>query len=73
LAVLIFLKEKNAVFMALNAIWIGFFAVAFIVGLIQLLFYGDTEIFPAMMNATFEMAKTGFEVSLGLTGVMTLC
>jgi spore maturation protein SpmA len=58
--------------MALNTIWIGFFAVAFIVGLIRLLFYGDTEIFPAMMNATFEMAKTGFEVSLGLTGVMTL-
>ncbi len=33
---------------------------------------GDTEVFPAMVNATFDMAKTGFEISLGLTGVLTL-
>jgi len=58
--------------MVLNYIWVAFFIIAFLVGLIRLLFYGDTEIFPAMMNSTFDMAKTGFEISLGLTGVMTL-
>lgn len=58
--------------MALNYIWVFFFLIAFVVGLIKLLFFGDLEIFPAMMNSTFEMAKTGFEISLGLTGVLTL-
>ncbi|MDD4191527.1 MAG: nucleoside recognition domain-containing protein [Mangrovibacterium sp.] len=58
--------------MALNYIWVFFFLVAFLVGMIKLLFLGDTEIFPAMMNSTFEMAKSGFEISLGLTGVLTL-
>jgi spore maturation protein SpmA len=58
--------------MVLNYIWIAFFIIAFIVGLIRLIFFGDTEIFPLMMNGTFDMAKTGFEISLGLTGVMTL-
>lgn len=58
--------------MVLNYIWIAFFIIAFIVGLIRLVFFGDTEIFPLMMNGTFDMAKTGFEISLGLTGVMTL-
>jgi len=58
--------------MILNYIWVGFFITAFIVGMIRLLFFGDTGIFPEMMNSTFEMAKTGFEISLGLTGVMTL-
>jgi len=58
--------------MVLNYIWIAFFVVAFVLGLIRLVVFGDTGVFPAMMNSTFEMAKTGFEVSLGLTGVMTL-
>lgn len=58
--------------MALNYIWIFFFVIAFVIGLAKLIFLGDTGIFPAMMNSTFEMAKTGFEVSLGLTGVLTL-
>jgi spore maturation protein SpmA len=58
--------------MALNYIWIFFFLVAFVVGLIKLIVFGDTEIFPAMMNSTFDMAKNGFEISLGLTGVLTL-
>lgn len=58
--------------MVLNYIWIGFFMIAFLVGLIRLFFYGDTQVFPEMMGSTFEMAKTGFEISLGLTGVMTL-
>jgi spore maturation protein SpmA len=58
--------------MVLNYIWVSFFIIAFIVGLIRLIFLGDTGIFPDMMASTFEMAKTGFEISLGLTGVMTL-
>ena len=58
--------------MVLNYIWIAFFLIAFIVGLIRLIFGGDTLIFTEMMGATFDMAKTGFEISLGLTGVMTL-
>ncbi|MCK9290517.1 MAG: nucleoside recognition domain-containing protein [Bacteroidales bacterium] len=58
--------------MVLNYIWVAFFIIAFAVGLVRLLFLGDTAVFPEMMNSTFEMAKTGFEISLGLTGVMTL-
>ena len=58
--------------MALNYIWIGFFIIAFVVGLLRLIFYGDMEIFPNMVNSTFDSAKTGFEISLGLTGVLTL-
>ncbi len=58
--------------MALNYIWIFFFVVAFIIGLIKLIFWGDVNVFPEMMNSTFEMAKTGFDISLGLTGVLTL-
>ena len=58
--------------MALNYIWIGFFVVAFVVALVRMLFFGDTGIFSAMVSSTFDMAKTGFEISLGITGVMTL-
>lgn len=56
----------------LNYIWIGFFLIAFVVALIKLIFFQDTTVFPNMMEATFEMAKTGFTLSIGLTGVMTL-
>lgn len=58
--------------MVLNYIWLGFFLIAFITGLIRLIFMGDTAIFPEMFNKTLEMAKTGFDISLGLTGAMTL-
>ena len=58
--------------MALNYIWIAFFLVAFVVALIKLIFLHDLEVFPAMLNSTFEMAKTGFEISIYLTGVMAL-
>lgn len=58
--------------MALNYIWIAFFLIAFIVALIKLIFFGDTEVFPEMIQSTFDMAKTGFELSLALTGVLTL-
>ena len=58
--------------MALNYIWIFFFVVAFVIGLVKLIFFGDVAIFSQMMNSSFEMAKTGFEISIGLTGVLTL-
>lgn len=58
--------------MVLNYIWIFFFVVAFLVAFYRLVFEGDTAIFGEMMNATFDMSKTGFEISLGLTGVLTL-
>lgn len=58
--------------MVLNYIWIAFFLVAFVVALVKLIFLGDTQIFPELINSTFDMAKLGFEISLGLTGVMTL-
>ncbi len=58
--------------MALNYIWIFFFLSAFVIGLVRLVFFGDVEVFPEMVKATFDMAKTGFEISLGLTGVLTL-
>ena len=58
--------------MVLNYIWIAFFIIAFVVALMKLIFMGDTAVFPAMMNSTFEMSKTAFEISLGLTGVLSL-
>lgn len=58
--------------MVLNYIWIAFFLIAFVIACIKLVFLGDTEVFPAIMNSTFETAKTGFEISLGLTGVLSL-
>ena len=58
--------------MALNYIWVAFFLIAFAVALVKLIFFGDMEVFPAMMQSTFDMAKTGFEISIGLTGIMTL-
>ena len=58
--------------MVLNYIWIGFFVVAFIIALIKVIFLGDTEIFTAIMNSTFDSSKTAFEISLGLTGVLAL-
>ena len=59
-------------FMVLNYIWIFFFGAAFIVALCKLIFMGDSEVFSAIVKATFDMSKTGFEISLGLTGVLTL-
>ena len=58
--------------MVLNYIWIAFFIIAFAIALVRLIFMGDTEVFPAMMNSTFETSKTAFEISLGLTGVLSL-
>lgn len=58
--------------MALNYIWIAFFFIAFAVAAVKLVCFGDTEVFPAVMNATMDTAKTGFEISLSLTAVLSL-
>jgi len=58
--------------MVLNYIWIAFFLIAFILGLVKLIFMGDVSVFPAMMDATFSSSKTAFEISIGLTGVLAL-
>ena len=58
--------------MVLNWIWVAFFIVAFVIALVKLLFWGDFEVFPAMMDSTFSSSKTAFEISLGLTGVLSL-
>lgn len=58
--------------MALNYIWIFFFLTAFLVALIKLFFFGDTQVFNDLIKATFDMAETGFTISIGLTGVLTL-
>ena len=58
--------------MVLNYIWIAFWAIAFVVALIKLIFLGDMEVFPTMMSGSFEAAKNAFEISLGLTGVLSL-
>jgi spore maturation protein SpmA len=57
--------------MALNYIWIFFFVIAFVIALFKLIFLGNVETFSDMVTATFEMSKTGFEISIGLTGVLT--
>ncbi|MBR1518625.1 MAG: spore maturation protein [Prevotella sp.] len=58
--------------MVLNYIWIAFFMIAFVVGIVKLVFFGDFDVFPAMISSTFETSKTAFEISLGLTGVLSL-
>ncbi|MBO5616089.1 MAG: spore maturation protein [Prevotella sp.] len=58
--------------MVLNYIFVAFFLIAFVVGIIKFVVMGDVEVFPAMMNSTFDSSKTAFEISLGLTGVLSL-
>lgn len=69
------MREKNSIFavtMVLNYIWIAFFAIAFVIALAKLVFGGDVEVFPALIDSTFSSSKTAFEISLGLTGVLSL-
>jgi spore maturation protein SpmA len=58
--------------MVLNYIWIAFFIIGFLFALGQLIFAGNTQIFNELVNSVFSSAKTGFEISLGLTGALTL-
>lgn len=58
--------------MVLNYIWIAFFMLAFVVALVKLIFFGDTQVFSEIMNATFSSSETAFKISIGLTGVLSL-
>lgn len=58
--------------MVLNYIWIAFFLIAFIVAVVKLIFFADFTVFPAIIQSTFDTSKQGFEISLGLTGVLSL-
>ena len=58
--------------MVLNYIWAAFFLLAFVIATVKLVFWGDLDVFPAMMDSTFSSSKTAFEISLGLTGVLSL-
>ena len=58
--------------MVLNYIWIGFIIIAFVIALVKLIILGDVTVFPALIDSTFASSKTAFEISLGLTGVLSL-
>ncbi len=58
--------------MTLNYIWVSFFLIAFFVAIFKVLFWGEYEVFSAMITATFDMSKMGFEISIGLTGITCL-
>ena len=58
--------------MVLNYIWMAFFLIAFVVATGKLLIGGDLDVFTHIIQATFDSAKTGFEISLGLTGILSL-
>lgn len=58
--------------MVLNYIWIAFFLIAFVIATFRLVALGDTQVFPEIINSTFSSSKTAFEISLGLTGVLSL-
>lgn len=58
--------------MVLNYIWIGLILLAVLMGIVQTIFYGNPEIFNDILQSTFSSAKTGFEISLGMTGVLAL-
>ena len=58
--------------MVLNYIWIGLILLAMVMGIVQIVFFGQADIFDTILQSTFSSAKTGFEISLGLTGVLSL-
>ena len=58
--------------MVLNYIWIAFFVIAFVIALVRLIFFGDTSVFPAMMDSTFAESKNAFDICIGLTGALSL-
>ena len=58
--------------MVLNYIFIAFFFIAFVIAVVKLVVLGDVDVFPEIIDSTFSSAKTGFEISLGLTGVLSL-
>ena len=67
-----FAGENNRATMILNYIWIGLILIAVVVGIVQFAVFGQSEVFSEILNSTFSSAKSGFEISLGLTGVLAL-
>lgn len=68
----IFASGNNWANMILNYIWIGLILIAVVVGIVQFAVFGQSEVFSEILNSTFSSAKSGFEISLGLTGVLAL-
>ena len=58
--------------MVLNYIWLALILIAVAVGIVQAVVFGQVDVFSAILNSTFDSAKTGFEISIGLTGVLSL-
>lgn len=58
--------------MILNYIWIGLILLAIVLGGVECFCFGNTQVFNAILDSTFSSAKTGFEISIGLTGVLSL-
>ena len=58
--------------MVLNYIWIGLILLAVVMGCVQFFAFGQSEIFNEILNSTFASAKNGFEISIGLTGILAL-
>ena len=58
--------------MVLNYIWVGLILLAVIMGCVQFFVFGQSEIFNEILNSTFASAKNGFEISIGLTGILAL-
>ena len=67
-----FAGGKDFCSMILNYIWIGLVLIAVVVGIVQFAVFGQSEVFTEILNSTFSSAKSGFEISLGLTGVLAL-
>ena len=72
MAIYCLICDQYIFIMVLNYIWIAFFLIAFVVAVGKLVIGGDTAVFTEIINASFASAKTGFEISLGLTGILSL-
>lgn len=71
--IFVYVKKKQYLCrMILNYIWIALILLALVMGLVQCFLYGNTDVFGEILNSTFASAKTGFEISIGLTGVLSL-
>ena len=58
--------------MTLNYIWVAFIVIAFAVATCRLIFFHDTDVFTEIVTSTFSAARAGFDVSIGLTGILSL-
>lgn len=63
---------RHITIMVLNYIWVGLILLAVIMGCVQFFVFGQSEIFNEILNSTFASAKNGFEISIGLTGILAL-